>query len=397
VKQSIVVVGGGLVGLATARALANSGRVDSVQVLEKEADVALHQSGRNSGVLHAGFHYPPGSARAQLAVEGLRRMVEYATEHGVGFQLCGKLVVAVSEDEIPRLRDLLARGKANGLRGLRWLSPEEAGEIEPAARCVAAVHVPEEGIIDYPAVARALRHELETSGAEVRTGCEVFGAAREGGAWIVKSSHGELTCDFVVNCAGLHSDRVAVSMGVLTTNRIVPFRGDYFVLTEDAAGLVRGLIYPVPDPRFPFLGVHLTRTIMGEVECGPSAVLALSREGYRRFDFSLRDTVEALSFSGLRKFLVRHPAYVGREVRQAMSRKVFARSAARLVPDLKASDLVRGPSGVRAQAMDRKGHLLDDFLFEPGPASLHVLNAPSPAATASLSIGERIAHQVLRG
>jgi (S)-2-hydroxyglutarate dehydrogenase len=393
--KSLVVVGGGLVGLATARALVRSEAVGTVHLLEKEPGVGRHQSGHNSGVLHAGFHYLPGSARAELAVEGIRSMCHFAETHSIPFRRCGKLVVAADEAEIPRLRDLMARGQANGLVGLRWLDPIQAAEIEPSARCVAAVHVPEEGIIDYPAVAEAMFADLVADGVDVRLGTELIGAQDRGGRWILETTGGDVECEFVINCSGLQCDRVASLLGVAPEVRIIPFRGDYFELTEEAAGLVKGLIYPVPDPKFPFLGVHLTRTISDTVECGPSAVLALRREGYSRFDFSIRDAIDALGFRGLRKFLRRHPAYVGREIRQALSRRVFARAAARLVPELKASDLVSGPSGVRAQAMDQEGRLLDDFLFQPGVRSLHVLNAPSPAATASLAIGERIARQVL--
>jgi (S)-2-hydroxyglutarate dehydrogenase len=395
-SDPIVVIGGGLVGLATAWRLLDAAPSRGVVVLEKEEGVARHQSGHNSGVLHCGLYYRPGSAKARLAVEGIREMIAYCRSRGIAHEVCGKLVVATSPDEEVRLRALLERGTANGLTGLRWLGPEAAREIEPEVRCHAALHVPEEGIVDYPAVARALVGDITAAGGEVRTGTAVTAMRRDGAGWVLETSRGPVRASFVINCAGLHSDRVAAMGGMQRAARIVPFRGEYFMLRPERRALVRHLIYPVPDPAFPFLGVHFTRMIGGEIECGPNAVLALRREGYRKTDFSLRDTIDAVGFPGLWKFLRRYPSMVGYEVWRSLDRAEFCRSLQRLVPAVQLDDLVPAGAGVRAQAMTADGALVEDFLFQHTPAALHVLNAPSPAATASLAIGASIAKEALQ-
>ncbi len=390
----VVVVGGGLVGLATARALHRAHPGIAVTVLEKEADVGMHQSGHNSGVLHAGLYYRPGSLKATLAVRGIRAMRAFCASRGIPFETCGKLVVANGAREIARLDDLLARGTANGLRGVRRLVPAEAREIEPHVRCDAALLVPEEGIVDFPAVARTITAELRRDGARVMLGRAVTGAIRDRGRWRIEADAETFTADFVVNCAGLHADRVARLFGASPRVRIVPFRGEYFLLEPGAAGLVRHLIYPTPDPAFPFLGVHFTRMIGGGVECGPNAVLALHREGYSWRHVSLRDSAGSLAFPGLWRFLARYPRMATFELARSASRRLFARSLQALVPAIRSSDLRPGGAGVRAQAMGRDGALIQDFAFEETEGALHVLNAPSPGATAALAIGDALAARI---
>jgi (S)-2-hydroxyglutarate dehydrogenase len=390
----VVVVGAGLVGLGTARALLLARPGLAVTVLEKEPGPGRHQSTHNSGVLHAGLYYRPGSAKARLAVEGVRGMTEFCREHAVAHEICGKLVVATTPSELPGLRALLERGTRNGLRGLRWLEGGAAREIEPEVRALAAIHVPEEGIVDYAAVVRALELEVRRLGGAIVTQAGVRRLGRAAGAWRVETTAGEYAAGFVVNCAGLHADRVAVLAGARPACRIVPFRGEYFELRPERAALVRHLIYPVPDPAFPFLGVHLTRLIHGGVEAGPNAVLALSREGYARSSLRLGDALDAVSYPGLWRFVARYPRTALFELRRSFSRRLFARSLQRLVPAIQPADLVRGGAGVRAQAMTADGRLVDDFLFVEQEGALHVLNAPSPAATASLAIGAEIARRV---
>lgn len=389
----VLVVGGGIVGLAAAWKLALEHPRGGVTVLEKENEVGRHQSGHNSGVLHAGLYYAPGSLKARLAVSGIRQMTEFCAEHAVPHEICGKLVVAAEERELPALRVLLERGRANGLRGLEWLDAPRMREIEPHVGGVAAVRVPEEGIVDYPRVCAALAAEVEALGGRVVTGAEVLALRRDGGGWVAETTRGAFHGTLLVNCAGLHADRVARLAGERPALRIVPFRGEYWRLTREREGLVRNLIYPVPDPAFPFLGVHFTRMIRGGVEAGPNAVLALAREGYRKRDVRLGDVADALSFPGLWRFVARHPRASWREVRRSFSRELFARSLQRLVPEVRPADLAPGGAGVRAQALLPDGSLVQDFHFVERPNALHVLNAPSPGATASLAIGDMIARR----
>lgn len=389
-KRRIVVIGGGIVGLAVARELL--GRVPEAEVVlwEKESGVGRHQSSHNSGVLHSGLHYQPGSLKARLAVQGIRLMTAYCREQAIAHEICGKIVVATTDGELAALQTLEDRGRRNGLRDLRRLTPEAWREIEPHVAGVSALHVPEEGIVDYPAVCVALQREIEAAGGVVRTGMAVTRIKRTGGEWICGNSSGEQQADYLVNCAGLFSDRVAELAGVSREVRIVPFRGEYFRLRESAGNLVRHLVYPVPDPRFPFLGRHFTRMIHGGLEAGPNAVLALAREGYSWRDVSLRDTMDALGFAGLWRFLKRYPALSSEEIMRSLSRRLACRSLQRLVPDLTMADLLPGGAGVRAQAMHRDGNLIQDFWIEERPGALHVLNAPSPAATASLAIARHL-------
>ncbi len=390
-NQRIVVVGGGIVGLATAWRLGERFPGAHVTVLEKESAVGRHQSSHNSGVLHAGLYYKPGSRKARLAVRGIRQMVDFCRSHSIAHDVCGKVVVAVTQDEVPRLQALLERGTANGLEGLRWLTPEQLREIEPHAAGVAAVHVPQEGIADYPAVCRTLSDEIQARGGAVITGAEVSAIAREGSQWRVHSSAGDYQAERIITCAGLQADRVAALTGHARAVRIVPFRGEYYGIRTERQYLVRNLIYPVPDPAFPFLGVHYTRMIHGGIEAGPNAVLAFSREGYRKSDLRVRDLADALAFSGLWKFLAKYSDMCWMEVRRSFSKELFCATLQRLVPEIRPADLVAGGAGVRAQAMTPDGALVEDFHFVEGPGELHVVNAPSPGATASLAIGEEIA------
>ncbi|MDP9200819.1 MAG: L-2-hydroxyglutarate oxidase [Gemmatimonadota bacterium] len=390
----VAIVGGGIVGLATAHKLLLSKPSWSVCVLEKELEVGQHQSGHNSGVLHAGLYYTPGSQKARLAVSGIRQMTAYARDHGISHEICGKLVVATNEMEIPRLRNLEERGKQNGLKGIRWLEGSEIRQVEPHCAGIAALHVPEEGIIDYPAVCRSLAADVESRGGRIKTKFKVTSIFDGRGEWVLRSREGETTADFIIGCAGLHSDRVASLSGTATEVRIVPFRGEYFKLRPQAQRLVRNLIYPVPDPVFPFLGVHFTRLISGGIEAGPNAVLALAREGYRKRDMNPRDIWDSLAYRGLWRFLKTHYRMCAGEIRRSFSVHSFGDSLRRLVPELRDDDLEAGGAGVRAQAMTRDGNLVQDFAFVQRPRALHVVNAPSPAATASLAIAGEIVRMI---
>ncbi|MFN3325597.1 MAG: L-2-hydroxyglutarate oxidase [Bryobacteraceae bacterium] len=386
--RKISIVGGGIIGLAVAYKLTRAMPDVRVTVFEKEPEVGRHQSGHNSGVLHAGLYYKPGSLKAKLAVSGIRQMVAFCREHGIAHEICGKLVVACSEEELPRLRELYERGTQNGLRGLEWLGSEAMREVEPHVAGVAAVRVPEEGIVDYGAVCRTLRRVVEEAGGEVLTGAEVRGLRRVGEKWVVSSTKEERTADFLFNCAGLQSDLVLRMAGVRRRTRIVPFRGEYYLLNPEGQRLVRNLIYPVPDPKFPFLGVHFTRMIHGGVEAGPNAVLALAREGYRKTDFRLRDVADTLSFPGFWRFVARYPRMCAYELWRSVSRKEFCRSLQRLVPAVELRHLEPGGAGIRAQALAEDGTPVQDFEYVREGRALHLLNAPSPGATASLAIGE---------
>lgn len=390
----ICVVGGGLVGLATALQLVRADPRVTVTVFEKEAGFGRHQSTHNSGVLHAGLYYKPGSVKARMAVRGIRLMTAFCREHGVAHEICGKLVIAIDDVEAGRLKTLIDRGEKNGLAGLRWLNREQLREIEPHAAGIAAVQVPEEGIVDYAAVIQAMVAENRKAGADLRTSARVTRVDRDGDGWVISSTAGEVRADFIVNCAGLHCDRVAELTGETRSTRIVPFRGEYYQLKAASTGLVRNLIYPVPDPAFPFLGVHFTRMIHGGVEAGPNAILATAREGYRKTDLNLADLSDALTFGGLWKFLGRHKTMCRDEIARSFSKRLFCASLQRLVPEITEADLEPGGAGVRAQAMTPSGELVQDFELVERANALHVLNAPSPAATASLAIGEEIAVRV---
>lgn len=389
--RSVLIVGGGLVGLATAYRLLERQPRLAVALLEKESTVGAHQSTHNSGVLHCGLYYAPGSAKARLAVAGIRQMVAFCRAENVPHEICGKLVVATKPEELPRLDELLRRGAANGVQGLRKLAPDEMRRLEPHVAGVAAAHVPEEGIVDYRAVCDRLAARIQERGGRIHTGAVATRIERRGTEWVVATPRGEITAEFLVNCTGLHCDRVAQLAGERREVRIVPFRGEYYQLKAGRDALVRNLIYPVPDPKFPFLGVHFTRLIHGGVEAGPNAVLAFAREGYSLGRVNLRDLADALSYAGLWRFLRRYPEMVRAELAQSFSRARFCRALQKLVPDIRPDDLAPGGAGVRAQAMTPTGELVQDFHLVARDHALHVLNAPSPAATASLAIGEHIA------
>lgn len=391
-----LVIGGGLVGLATALKLQVRRPGARVILLEKEAEVGRHQSTHNSGVLHCGLYYQPGSLKARLAVTGIREMIAFCREHDVPHEICGKVVIATNATEETRLDELMRRGVANGLEGLRRLDRAALRRIEPHAAGNAAVHVPQEGIVDYRAVCAAMASLMTARGGQIITEARVTALHHIGQDWhAVTSAAGEFTGRFLINCAGLHCDRISALAGEKRETRIVPFRGEYFELKPARRDLVRHLIYPVPDPAFPFLGVHFTRLIQGGVECGPNAVLAFAREGYSWSKINPRDLADALSYGGLWCFLRRYPAMTITELGQSLSRARFCRALQKLVPDVTPDDLAPGGSGVRAQAMSPDGRLVQDFHLIERPHALHVLNAPSPAATASLAIGAYIAKRVV--
>jgi L-2-hydroxyglutarate oxidase LhgO len=391
----ICIIGGGIVGLATALQVHRQRPDCEIVLLEKESEFGRHQSTHNSGVLHAGLYYKPGSVKARMAVEGIRLMTEFCVQHGIAHEICGKLVVAVDETEVPRLKGLLERGRQNGLAGIEWLEGAAIREIEPNVAGIAAIRVPEEGIVDYGAVVLAMAADAAKAGTALHTGSRVERLARDGAGWRIQAGKDEHRADFIVNCAGLYCDRVSALAGEARATRIVPFRGEYFKLRPESAHLVRNLIYPVPDPTFPFLGVHFTRLIHGGIEAGPNAILATSREGYRKSDINVADIWDALAFPGLWRFMRRHAGMCRDEVLRSFSKRRFCESLQRLVPAVTEDDLSAGGSGVRAQAMTLHGELVQDFELIERPNALHVLNAPSPAATASLAIGAEIARRVL--
>jgi L-2-hydroxyglutarate oxidase len=393
IRCDVAVVGGGLVGLATAMALSERGV--QVAVLEAEDNLASHQSGHNSGVIHSGLYYKPGSLKARLCVEGSRALVRFCEEEGIAWQRCGKLVLATEKEELPRLDELERRGRANGITGLRRLRAEEIREIEPHAVGIAGLHVPETGIVDYKGVARGYGRRIEAKGGQVLTGARVTAVRRDGSGLGVETPRGVVGCSRLVNCAGLQSDRVARLCGAEPDVRIVPFRGEYYEAVAEKRDLVRALIYPVPDPRFPFLGVHLTRMIGGGLEAGPNAVLALKREGYRWRDVSVRDSLDTAAWPGFWRLAGRFWKIGVYEVWRSLAKSAFVRDLQRLVPDIRSGDLYRAGAGVRAQALDRDGAPLDDFRIVETERAVHILNAPSPGATASMAIGREVAGMAL--
>lgn len=386
----IVVIGGGIVGLATAYKILERRPGTSLLVVEKEARVAEHQSGHNSGVLHAGIYYAPGSLKARLCRSGKDQVEAYARERNIAFDSNGKLVIAATDGEVAPLRSLAGRAERNGVPGLRWLDARELRSIEPAARGVAALHSPSTGVIDFGAVCRALAEDVRAAGGKVVTGWQVDDVT-DGAPVVVSGPAGTIRAQRVIACAGLQSDRLAGSRDV----RIVPFRGSWYRLTPRVGDQIRGSIYPVPDPRYPFLGVHLTRRIDGEVWAGPNAFLALARERYRKWAVSTRDLADTALFGGFWRFAARNLRTAGREFSHDVSRRVYARAVARYLPDVGPDDLEPGPLGIRAQAMTAQGAMVDDFSVRDVGNVTHVLNAPSPAATSSLAIGDLLADKAL--
>jgi L-2-hydroxyglutarate oxidase len=395
-RFDIVVIGGGIVGLAAAMAAGRRFPGRRVLVLEKEERLATHQTGRNSGVVHSGIYYRPGSMKARLCVEGGRLLREFCAEHRLPCEAIGKVVVASAPGEVAALDELMRRGQANGVDGLERLGPEGLREIEPHAAGVAALRVPGSAITDYARVAERYAEVIRAQGGVVQTGARVIALRRAGAPTIVVTTTGTFTAGFLVNCAGLWSDAVARLDGMDPGLRIVPFRGEYYTLAAGARRLVRGLIYPVPDPGFPFLGVHLTPRVGGGVEAGPNAVLAFRREGYRWTDVDPAELAHLIAFAGFRRLARRHWKMGMMEMRRSLSKGAFLVALQRLVPELRRDDLAPGGAGVRAQAVDRDGALVDDFRFLEAPGRVHVLNVPSPAATASIAIGRHIAERLDR-
>jgi L-2-hydroxyglutarate oxidase len=387
----LAVIGAGIVGLATAAAVLRRFPGLRVVVLEKEQGVGAHQSGRNSGVIHSGVFYRPGSQKARLCVEGAHAMTRFCEERGVPLRRCGKLVVATEEAELPRLDEIHRRGLANGVAGLTLLSPEEIREVEPACRGLRALHVPDVAVTDFAAVTAALAAVVAERAGEIRTGGRVTAIRTGDGGMTLVTVAGEVPARFAVNCAGLHSDRIARMAGADPGLAIVPFRGEYFEIGIARSRAVNGLIYPVPDPDLPFLGAHLTKRLDGGVLAGPNAVLALKREGYRRADIDLRDVMDLVRFGGFWSMARRNWRAGVSELWRSLSRRAFAAALRRLLPDLQEEDLRPAGAGVRAQAVDAAGRFVDDFRVVPAGRMVHVLNVPSPAATAALAIGERIA------
>jgi L-2-hydroxyglutarate oxidase len=389
--HDVAIIGGGIVGLATGLALISDHPDLRLVILEKEREVGTHQTGHNSGVLHSGIYYKPGSHKARLCVEGARLMREFCAEHAIPVVDCGKVIVATDERELPRLDDLFERGAANGVEGLERVGPERLREIEPHAVGLRAIYSPRTACLDYARVARVMAAEARRRGVIIVTGVPVTAISWRAGRHIIGTHHGETQARRLINCAGLHSDAVARMAGAAPGVRIVPFRGEYYLIRPERRDLVRGLIYPVPDPEFPFLGVHFTRTVHGDVEAGPNAVLAFAREGYAWNRVHAAELAATLTYPGFWRMARRYWRTGLYEVWRSLYKREFVAALRRLVPDLRPEDVARGGSGVRAQAVTPQGQLVDDFSIVATQAAIHVLNAPSPAATASLAIGRHIA------
>jgi L-2-hydroxyglutarate oxidase LhgO len=386
----LTIIGGGIVGLATALEIVQRHPEIKLLVLEKEDRLATHQTGHNSGVIHSGIYYKPGSLKAQTCVSGAKALVAFCEQHNIPYERCGKVVVATAAEELPRLEELLRRGTANGVEGLEMIGPERLREIEPRATGIKALHVAATGIIDFPRVAQTYARLVQEQGGEIRTRHHVQKILHTDGGVVLETSQGAVRSRFLINCGGLFCDRLARLAGARPDLQIVPFRGEYYTIAPQRRSLVRNLIYPVPDPALPFLGVHFTRTIDGMVEAGPNAVLAFAREGYKKTDVNLHDLRETLTFSGFWGMARKYWQTGIGEMHRSFSKPAFLKALQRLLPDLTANDLQPGGSGVRAQAISSTGALVDDFVISVTANALHVLNAPSPGATASLAIGRLI-------
>ena len=389
-SYDVAIIGGGIVGLATAMALLRE-RDISIVVLEAENMLGSHQTGHNSGVIHSGLYYKPGSLKAKLCVEGSRALYEFCQQHNVAHERCGKIVVATRPEELAALDELEKRGNANGLEGVKRLSGEDLTRYEPHVRGIAGLHVPDTGIVNYRHVAGAYADVIRERGGEVRTNANVSTIHVRSDGITLQTLAGEIRAQGLINCGGLHSDRIAIQCGIDPGVQIIPFRGEYYHLAEPRQHLVRNLIYPVPDPRFPFLGVHFTRMIGGGIEAGPNAVLAMARHGYSKTSFNPADAIRIATYGGFWKMAKQHWKTGFGEFHRSMSKRAFLRALRRLLPELQLGDLQSGNAGVRAQAVDANGKLVDDFRIATAPRMVHVLNAPSPAATASIAIGRHIA------
>jgi L-2-hydroxyglutarate oxidase len=393
-STEIIVIGGGIVGMATAMLLKEKGNY-SVTVIEAEKELASHQTGNNSGVVHSGLYYKPGSLKAKNCVEGRERMYRFCEENNIEYEKCGKIVVATEETEIPLLKILEERGMANGLKGIKRLHREEIKEYEPYAAGIAGILVPETGIVDYTNVTKKYSELFQQKDGIVKTSCRFLSLKEKNSGLTLETTQGELRCKLLVNCGGLYSDRIAWKCGAKPGLQIIPFRGEYYKLKKQKEYLVRNLIYPVPDPKFPFLGVHFTRMMKGGVEAGPNAVLAFKREGYSHSDFSIKDVSQMAVFPGFWKMAAKHYKMGFKEFYRSLSKAAFVKSLQKLVPEITDEDIERGGAGVRAQALDNNGTLADDFRIVESEKMIHVLNAPSPAATASLSIGDKISEFII--
>jgi (S)-2-hydroxyglutarate dehydrogenase len=389
-SYDIIIIGGGIVGTATAMALQKTGRYKIV-VIEAEGRLAAHQTGNNSGVIHSGLYYKPGSLKARNCTEGRELLYSFCEEHNIKHERCGKLVVAVDNNEIAALDELEQRGRANGLTGIKKISADELKEYEPHVNGIAGLFVPQTGIVDYKLVTETFAKIVIQNGGEIKTSHKLVSVYKDGDSFILNTTTGKLRSRNIINCGGLCSDLIADLCGVKTDLKIVPFRGEYYKIKKEKHHLVNNLIYPVPDPRFPFLGVHFTRMINGGVEAGPNAVLAFKREGYKKTDFSFNDTLGMAAFPGFWKMAAKHYMMGFHEYYRSFFKNAFVKALQKLVPEITADDIETGGSGVRAQALDKSGKLIDDFCIVEGERMVHVLNAPSPAATASISIGQKIA------
>ncbi len=387
------IIGGGIVGLSTSMALAERYPQARILVLEKENQVAFHQTGNNSGVIHSGIYYKPGSFKAKFSRDGCRSMVQFCQEHNIDHEVCGKVIVATSAEELPRLENLYKRGLENGL-DVKRITSEEVKEIEPHVASVAGIWVASTGIVNYKQVCQKYAEIILKGGGEIKFNTKVEKIVSSGKNWVLETSDGSFETHFVINCAGLYSDRVAKLGNVDPQAKIIPFRGEYYELTPEKRHLVKGLIYPVPNPDFPFLGVHFTRMIDGTVHAGPNAVLSMKREGYKKTDFNLGDFAEVMSYPGFWKLAAKHSNEGIKEIIRSFSKAAFVKSMQKLIPEVTASDVVPTHAGVRAQALMNDGKLVDDFLIVKGQNSVHVCNAPSPAATSSIEIGKAVAAEI---
>jgi len=390
VNHDFIIVGAGIVGLSTAYKLSLAYPDINILVLEKESHVAAHQTGNNSGVIHSGIYYKPNSYRAKNCVEGRHQLVDFCEQYGVDYEICGKVIVATEEEDIPGLDKIFETGQINGIEGIKKIDPQELQEIEPYARGVKAIHVPCSGIVDYEGVCEKLRALIEEQGHTVCCGQKVTNIHNSGSTLEVVTETDSYTSRYMINCAGLYSDHVAKSAGVSPQIQIVPFRGEYFELKPEARHFVNGLIYPMPNPAFPFLGVHFTKMVNGTIECGPNAVFAFKREGYDKISFDLDETIETFNFPGFWKLAQKHWKMGLDEWYRSFSKKAFVKDLQKLVPAIRPHHLEHSPAGVRAMALKPDGEIMDDFQFETTDQEIHVLNAPSPAATAGLAIGDEI-------
>lgn len=393
-NYDIIIIGAGLVGLATAYQTKLKNPDSKILILEKEKDVALHQSGHNSGVIHSGIYYKPGSLKAKNCIEGYNSVINFAEQHGIRYDLCGKIIVATSQEELPLLDNIYKRGIENGLQDLKYLSREEFREIEPHCEGVRAIKVPQTGIIDYPGIAKKIKELFEELGGEVRFSNEVKNITNKGSEIIVITNNSEFKTRKLISCAGLYSDKITKMTNEKNDVVIIPFRGEYYKIKDEKKHLVKHLIYPVPDPSFPFLGVHFTRMIDGNIEAGPNAVLAFKKEGYNFFDFNFSETMQTMLWPGFRKIVAKYGKTGMGEMHRSLSKSAFTKALQKLLPEIQENDLVPGGSGVRAQACDRNGGLIDDFDIVKNGNIIHVRNAPSPAATSCLSIGNKISELI---